>query len=340
MLEGAERSGGKPLSIAFAGAADLRASLAKRAFGARVTERRLGAVPAWLSAEAIAARAPGAHLVVRRLAPLLERLPRRGALARLPVWVRVRIDLKDPECAARGKEKLARLRGKARKAGFTFAYAGEEADYAHFYDRLHEPHVRDRHGDSTSIRSREETLARLRTGAWKLLTVRSGGMAVAAGTVAFEGGTARFWQLGVRDGDPALLAAGAADAVYAFVVSEAEARGCATLDLGSSRPFARDGVLEYKRMLGGYVFDGRDATIGSFELSVRRLEPGLADFLAENPMIARDPDGRCRLYGFVRDAGEAGERAAWWRARYCFKDTLGLRVFSLAGPAVEALDAS
>lgn len=330
LLEGTERSGGKPLSIAFAGPADLKETVLKRAFAPGAVERRLGAIPVWLSSQAVGERAPGADLVIRRVPAHYEGFGGKDVLARLPAWVRMQIDLKDEACLSRGKEKLARLRGKARKAGFTFAISDRDADFAEFYDRLHAPYVRDRHGEGASVQSREETLGKLRTCAWRLLTVRSGGELVAAGTVEFDGPTARFWQLGVRDGDPALLTAGAADAVYAFVMTEARERGCEVLHLGHSRPFARDGVLEYKRMLGAYVLNARDERRGSLELSLRRLTPGLGDFLAENPMIAFEEDGRYRLYGFVRGGRqEARERAEWWRPRYCFKETLGLRVFTM-----------
>lgn len=338
LLEGPERSGGKPLRIAFAGPADLKEAVLKRAFGGDIEERPLGAIPVWLSSSAIAARAPEADLVVRFVPAHYEGLPRRGVLARLPAWVRMQIDLQDEACLARGKEKIARMRNKAKRAGFTFALASRDSDFIDFYDRLHAPYVKDRHGDGASLQSREETLAKLKSGAWQLLLVKSGGTTVAAGTVEFDRAAARFWQLGVRDGDAALLEAGAADAVYSFVFDESRARGCATLHLGHSRPFARDGVLEYKRMLGGYVVNSRDERRGSIELSVRRLGPGAADFLTENPLIALDPDRRYRLYGFTRGGREAArERADWWRARYCFKETLGLSVFSLAGPPVPSL---
>lgn len=329
LLEGAERSGGKPLSVAYAGPADLKETVLKRAFAPGATERALGTVPVWLSSATIAARTPDADLVVRRVPAHYEGWSRRGVLAVLPAWVPMSVGLKDPECVKRGKEKLARMKAKARRSGFTVASARRGSDFAEFYDRLHAPYVKDRHGEAAGLQSRQETMAKLRSGAWRLLAVKRGTETVAAGTVEYDGARARFWQLGVRDGDRALLEAGAADAVYAGVIDDARARGSEHLHLGHSRPFARDGVLEYKRMLGAYVLEGRDERRGSIELSVSRRGPGVDDFLADNPMIALEPDGRRRLRAFVRGADEDGTRARWWHDRYCFKNTLGLRVSSL-----------
>jgi hypothetical protein len=262
-----------------------------------------------------------------------EGLTRRGVLARLPAWVRIEIDLKDEACGTRGKEKRGRIRNKAKREGYAFGVARQESEFAEFYDRMHVPYVRDRHGDASSIQSREETLAALRGGGWELLTVSKDGVMVAGGTVQFAGDAARFWQIGIRDADPALLQAGAADAVYHHMLGEAAARGCRIMNLGHSRPFVRDGVLEYKRLLGGYVVDQRDERRGLIELSVPRAGPATADFLEENAMIALDPDGRYRLYGFVRDAGQAEERARWWSDRYAFKGTLDVRVLTADGGA-------
>lgn len=330
LLEGAERSGGKPLRLAFAGPADLKETVLKRAFAGGAAQRALGPVPAWLPSSALAARAPEADLIVRRVPAHYEGMPGRGVLATLPAWVPMRLDLKDPECAKRGKEKLARMRAKAKRSGFTMAAARRKTDFPWFYDRLHAPYVKGRHGEAASLQSREETMAKLRSGAWSLLAVRRGAETVAAGTVEHDGVRARFWQLGVLDGDRALLEAGAADAVYAGVIDDARERGCESLHLGHSRPFARDGVLEYKRMLGAYVSEGRDERRGAIELSVSRRGGGVDDFLADNPLIALEPDGRCGLRAFARGDAD-GERVRWWRDRYCFKNTLGLRIQSLDG---------
>lgn len=333
VIEGAERSGGEPLTIAYAGTPDLKDTLVKRAFAPGARERSLGTIPIWLSSRAIARLAPRADLVARRVPAHYEGLPRGEAFARLPAWVGMKIDLTDPECAAKGREKLARLRARAWKAGFAFEIATGEAAFVEFFDLLHAPYVRLRHGDGAALESREETLDGLRRGALSLLSVRRGGEAVAAGTVEFDGAAARFRHLGVRDGNPALLKEGAGDAVYSFVMDEARARGCRTLHLGRSRPFARDGVLEYKRMLGAFLFKDEYSSRGSLELAASRWSGGLRDFLADNPLIAEEPDGRRALYGFVSGGEkEARESAARWRARYCFKDTLGLRVFMTDGP--------
>jgi hypothetical protein len=336
LLEGLERSAGKPLKILFAGPEDLRNSVLKRAFGPGASERYLGRVPLRLSCEAIAPRAPGVDMVVRHTRHALERLPRGCVLARLPAWVRTEVDLRSPECLARGKQRIARIGRATGRAGFTAERARSEAEFVDFYDAMHLPLVRSRHGQGASVQKRGEVLAGLRTGRVELLLVKKDGQVVAGGTVEFTGQRARFWQIGVRGGDPALLEAGAADAVYYHVLSLCRERGTAVLNLGHSRPFVRDGVFEYKRMLGAYIASDWYSGI---DLAVPHLTPGAVDFLADNPLITLEADGRIGLRGYVRGgADEARALAAHWRRMYCFMGTIGLRVFVLEDGGMRELE--
>ena len=336
LLEGPERSAGKPLKILFAGPEDLRNSVLKRAFGPGASERYLGRVPLRLSCEAIAPRAPGADIVVRHTRHALEGLPRGSVLARLPAWVRTEIDLRWPECLARGKQKIARIGRATGRAGFSAERARSEAEFVDFYDAMHLPFVLSRHGQAASVQKRGEVLAGLRTGRVELLLVKKDGQVVAGGTVEFTGRRARFWQIGVRGGDPALIEAGAAGAVYYHVLSLCRERGTAVLNLGHSRPFVRDGVFEYKRMLGAYIASGWYSGI---DLAVPRLTPGAVDFLADNPLITLEADGRIGLRGYVcGGADEARALAARWRRMYCFMGTIGLRVFVLEDGGMRELE--
>lgn len=340
LLEGLERSGGKPLTLACTGTPDLKAFLLKRAFADGGRARSLGQVPVGATPDQIAALAPEADLLVLHIRPSLELLPRRGVFARLPAWVRTQLDLQAEDCLSRGKLKTTRIAKAIEKAGFTHELTKDEAQVAEFYHDIHIPHVSSRHGESASIVSLDETLTGIREGGWELIRVKRGGALVAGGTVQLSGEMARFWQLGVHSGDPSLLAAGAADAVYYHAIAAARSRGFARMHLGHSRPFARDGVLDYKRMFGGYVADAHYELGGSLDVCLRRMTPGVEDFLVENPLIALDPDGRYRFYGFVRGSeAEMRKAVAWWRPRYCFKGTLDLRVFVVGdGPPRERPD--
>lgn len=337
LLEGEERSGGKPLRIACTDTAALKDYLLRRAFRDGARERPLGKVPSWTSAARIRELAPEADLLFWYVRPALGGLPRAGALARLPAWVYVHVDLSSPECLARGKEKFTRSGNALKKAGFAAGGARGEADFADFYERLFLPYVQSRHGENAVAQSREETLDGLRRGGWELLVIRRGDEIVAGVTVEISGPCARFWQMGVRDGDPGLLAEGVSDAAYHHMLAVCRERGVKVLNLGSCRPFAADGVLEYKRRFGGYVAPGGTAGRGFFDLDLFRMTPGAADFLAANPLIAAEPGGGLSFRGFARGSREEIlAQTERWRDRYCFMGGLELRVTALEEEALSA----
>lgn len=331
LMEGSERSAGKPLSVLCAHTAGLKEYVLRRVFAAGARERALGSLPSWSGAAAARALAPEADLLFWFVRPSLERLPRAGVLARLPAWVELRLDLKSPLCLARGKEKFTRAGNASRKAGFVLGATRDENAVAGFYQNHFLPYVLSRHGESADIQSLEETMSGVRSGGWELLTVSRGGELVAGATVEFSGASARFRQLGVRGGEPALLAEGVSDAVYHHMLTLCRERGCKTLDLGSCRPFTQDGVLEYKRRFGAYAVKAERDRRGSIDLSRLKPSPASADFLVQNPLIDRAPGGGQRLRVFARDAVGAAQAESGFRERYCFMGTLGLSVETLEG---------
>lgn len=330
LLEGAGRAGGLPLRVLCTDAAALKDYLLRRLFRDGARETRLGKVPTWAPAERARSLAPEADLLFWYVRPALAGLAREGALARLPAWIPVHLDLKSPECLARGKEKLTRSGNALRKAGFTLDVTRDEGDFAEFYERSFLPYVRSRHGENAVVQTREETMAGRARAGWELLALRRDGVIAAGATVEFSGERARFWQMGVRDGSAELLAEGVSDFVYHHMLTACRERGVAVLNLGSCRPFAQDGVLEYKRRFGAYVAQGGSEGRGYFDLHLLRPSAAALDCLAANPVVAVEPDGSHRLHGFAR--GTADEVRACeqrWRDRYCFSGSLDLTVVTL-----------
>lgn len=339
LLEGAERIGGKPLSVVCTDTAALKDYLLRRAFRDGVRERPLGSAASWMTSAQVRALAPEADVLFWYVRPALAGLARGGVLARLPAWIPLHVDLSSPECLSRGKEKYSRSGSALRKAGFSTDISRGEEDFRFFHEKMFLPYVTSRHGENAVTSSLEETLTGLKRDGWELLLIRRGGEMLAGATVEFSGSNARFWQMGVLHGDAKLLAEGVSDAVYHHMLTTCRARGVKTLNLGSCRPFAQDGVLEYKRRFGAYVAKQASDGRGFFDLEVLRPSPGGIDFLAANPMIAVEPDGRHHFYGFARgNEEELRAQAGQWESRYCFNGSLDLRVFRLREDEIVEFD--
>ncbi len=302
LLKGTEKTGGAALAIVVAGKPDLKDFVLRLAFAPGASEEPLGEALGWLGPGRIRARAPAADIVVWHIHRDLESLPRRGAMLRVPTWVRLQIDLDDRESIKRGKEKYNRIGNALRRAGFGFACGRTQRDFTEFYDRMHLPYVRSRHGNGATVETREEMLGELERGTRKLILVTRDGIRLGGGTMGPFESMGRFWHIGVRDADPALIAAGVADAVYHRVITLSRERGFRSLHLGHSRPFVRDGVFEYKRQFGAHAVGARVESEGSIEITPLRFTPAVVAFLSRNPVIAIETDGKYCFTGFLNGA--------------------------------------
>ncbi len=103
--------------------------------------------------------------------------------------------------------------------------------------------------------------------------------------------------LGTRDADPALLRAGAIAAVYHAQITLAHERGCRRIDLGRVRPWASDGVYQYKWKWGLRPIPDGTQTL-EFAVKVLRPESRAAERLVAHGVVVRE--GR-RYRTFTRD---------------------------------------
>jgi hypothetical protein len=117
----------------------------------------------------------------------------------------------------------------------------------------------------------------------------------------------------VKDGDPAHVKAGVLAALYYFSMSHLINKGYQRLHLGATRPFLRDGVLQYKKKWGTRI-------VGSsrrwFVLNPLRNIIGVKAFLANNPFVFESDSG---LNGalFVGQAPSFSDDEVYKLQEYC-----------------------
>jgi len=97
-----------------------------------------------------------------------------------------------------------------------------------------------------------------------------------------------------------LLKEGALSAEYVFSIVEAKKKGCNGINFGISRPFLKDGILQYKKKWKTRLRKNPNAN-RSLRLWIRRFSPEAISFLEDNPFIIRE--GR-RFFGIVFLGGQ------------------------------------
>jgi hypothetical protein len=137
---------------------------------------------------------------------------------------------------------------KVRSRGYTLEHAGTAADWDDFVTTMVEPQASARFG-SAAWRPSVYLLGQFAERGRLHFVVRGG--ARVAGICSLRSGDTLWLPLsGVRNGDPALLRAGASVAAWALAMEWARAQGCVRVDMGRTSPFLHDGVQQYKRKWG------------------------------------------------------------------------------------------
>lgn len=306
-LQGCAHDSAVPLTILYAGQLENKNYIAHLAFVARPTETALG--PRWVW-RALRASPAGADVRIAELDTGLARILRNRFRFYLPCWIGGEIDLTQAVRHIRrsknAKEDLRRI----RRDGIGYDVARGAAAFAQFYSEMYRPYIETVYGDRAFAMSYDEMIGKLDRS--ELFLVTRGGEPVAGLIIIYEARGPRAWSLGVKDGDRALVKAGVLRALDYLLVFYLAENGHASVHMGASRPFLKDGVLRHKRRIGLRI---SDSTARGFALQPTPQSSGARAFLSENPFIFQR-DGQYVGAVFAADASLPAERLAQYRRDY------------------------
>lgn len=277
MIEGAEKTTRKPLTLLFCGQLENKNYLVRLIFGDTAGEK-LSRVWCWrLDALAADRNAGHALAIIER-----TRLPRAAASGtfHIPCWIGGEIELAEAEHRRRHNGNVKEDLRRIRKNGFDMATERAPERIYKFYEEMYIPYVRAVYGTRAFVASRTELDAMMVKA--ELLLVRRQHEAVAGQIILHEGGRPRTWLTGVKHGDRRYVRDGAIAALYHFSTELLATRGFERVHTGASRPFLNDGVLRYKSKWGMRIADRAPKW---FRLSLVRPSAGVAAFLASNPFL-------------------------------------------------------
>ncbi|WP_394752279.1 GNAT family N-acetyltransferase [Crenothrix sp.] len=140
---------------------------------------------------------------------------------------------------------------KIRKAGFEYHISNDPAQLEYFYHCMYKPFILSRHRDSARIPS-WPSFKRIHENMELLLITRAGELV--AGAMNFQNDDCYTgYANGVLNADRKLIKDGVVSAIYWFGMIDAHRRGYRTVNLGTSRPFLKNGVLAYKKKWGSQI---------------------------------------------------------------------------------------
>lgn len=191
-----------------------------------------------------------------------------------------------------------------RKARFEHEFTRDPELLNYFYHHLYVPYIKERYLDTAEIFPWPSF--RDVYGGMDLLLIRRKGRIVAGCVSQQIGNTYRMHVAGVLSADKDFLKTGIVSALYWFSFNEAHRLGCREVDLGVSRPFLRDGLLEYKKKWRSRITTSIYRRPGLWLLPCGSRPP-MYRTLEDNPFFC-EQDGRLSGLIFLGDHTELNDK--------------------------------
>jgi hypothetical protein len=272
---------GEPLGILFWGGKTDKAYIAELAFGNNCKEHYLG--NAWLWSMPFLFKKVKKECALGIFSTEKRFLNFFGKGFFIPGWVGGDVDLLDPK-RLRSNSKKNDL-NRIKRYGLSWEVTNAPVKYEEFYRCMYLPYMEKAHGEKAFFAKFEELKAIM--GHSELLLVKKGAEYIGGEVIFYRDGKARYWEMGVKDGNMDYVKIGVNAALYHFPEEHLRQKGYRRIHYGNSRPFLKDGVLHYKKIRGLVL---RDFKKNGFLMAFSRLSPGVRNFLIKNPFIYLEKD--------------------------------------------------
>lgn len=222
---------------------------------------------------------------------------------RLPQEIEINVDLTKTENLAKARKKDIKSRTEER---FKKEVSTSSADLLTFIKQYRDPYIKKRHGlDSLIYPYPAEILrkASIAGSGFSLLKILDADEWVAAATLLKQGHEeTMLFEVGIKNGDTAILKNGAIAALYWHAIEHLQNRGERSASFSFTRPFLNNGVFRFKSKFEPALTlkSGRRALIiPDFQSTVARR------ILTEQPMIC-EAGGKLTPTAYVLEHADDG----------------------------------
>ncbi len=214
------------------------------------------------------------------------------------------------------RRPLERLRKGERERRWTLEACSDDSSFWDFYERMHLPTMRLRHGEHARTESARVAYHCLfRRGL--IFFVREGERRVAGALCRIEEDEKKITMrlIGVLDGDEEHYQSNVYVALYALTLEWAQHRGFRSMDLSGSEPFVSKGTYQFKRLFDPTILipgtHYRDKRLCLVPLASSRI---FREFLRRNPLICEASNGELEAVFFEDEDGSARGKIGWTTA--------------------------
>jgi hypothetical protein len=232
-----------------------------------------------------------------------RRMPGAASLV-LPYRLHLVVDM--PEAPGEWRRAVSRrerqwFNARSKAADLALEIATDDASFHFFYDRMHTPTMRERHGHRARSEARDVAYTCLFRGGLLAFATVDGRRV--AGVLCQRGpGTVTVRLLGVLDGAQSAYRDGAMKVLYHLLLDWADRNGLRQVDFGGTEAWISKGIFQWKRRFGPRLAHAPNH-FGTYRVwwHARRDTPAVRDFLVANPLLEMTGDTAMQAVYFHDD---------------------------------------
>lgn len=210
----------------------------------------------------------------------------------VPSWISGEINIPSDKSLI-FNNKNASLRSDMRKiikSKLNFEVKNELRYLENFYYNMYVPYIKKAHGNKAIIIDYKDFKKEFgKLGAYQeLLLITKDNDYIAGVLINQKNNWAKLSVLGIKDSNLNYIKDGAVGAIYNFSIQYLEEKGFKRISLGGSKPFLRDGILQYKKKWSQKI---SQHTKSGFFIKMLKETEGARKFLLNNPFVYEDTSG-------------------------------------------------
>jgi hypothetical protein len=281
LITGEEKNSKNPLSLLFIGTVENKNYLSHLIFRDNYTEKSFGFKWSWQLKKQIKQAKSVYPIIIRELSTSISGLPKERGSFYIPCWVRWEIDTtKDPDSKWMSESLKSDIR-RIKRNDLQYEITNDIVWFDRFYHEMYVPNLTKTYGNMAFIQGYDQLKVLFKD--CDLLLVKQG-QEYLGGMIIYQGKKdIRLLVLGVKDSDRDFSSLGVISALYYFSYIHLKQKGYPNINLGGTRAFLDDGLLNYKKKWEPY-FDNTIVS-GFFSLSVQMKNEAVRGFLVNNPFI-------------------------------------------------------
>ncbi|MHC4436725.1 MAG: hypothetical protein ACYS3S_05150 [Planctomycetota bacterium] len=292
IITGHEVLSRKKLAILYAGHEVNKNYLVKLAFNSSYKDLYIGRKWLWEIRGLAKEKEYDCSLIIAEVPNSLRVFSGKTKSFFVPSWVSGEIDASFEEHAIfnnRNNTLMSDLR-RIRRNSLYYEVTDELSQLRNFYYNMYLPYTTKVHGSRSIIPSynyvKSEFIGRRSSNT--LLLVKKKEEYIAGVLLLCRKNKTKLWIGGLKDGNLDYVKEGAIGALFYFSFKYLKQKGFTRINFGGSRPFLKDGVLQYKKKWNQKLFNRKEL---GFFLKMLSETDSVKGFLFNNPFIFQDKTG-------------------------------------------------